>query len=497
MKTSISAFAFVISAHVYSGPAIAADMPASLIETPMFQPSVTSNELPPIHKRIPENPSIVELSGKSKSLGRHGGDLRLLMGRAKDVRQMVVYGYSRLVAYNEKFEIVPDILEKLDVMEGRIFTLHLRKGHRWSDGHPFTAEDFRYWWEDMATNKDISKLGPPQSMLVKGEAPKFEVLNETTVRYSWSKPNPDLLPRLAGAAPLYIYRPAHFLKKFHAKYQKAEVLDDMVKKSKRRSWVVLHYRNDRQYRNDNPEMPSLQPWIQTTKPPAKRFIFERNPYYYRIDSKGRQLPYIDQVTMTVASAKLIPAKAGSGDTDLQARGVSLKNFPFLKQAEKRNNYNMRLWPTAKGSQMALFPNLNHKDPVWRELFRDVRFRRALSMAIDRKQISKLIYFQQAAPVGNTVLEESPLYKEEYGKRWSQFDLKKANALLDAVGLTKRDSYGIRQLPNGQPLEISFETAGEELEQTDILQLITDSWKAIGVKLFRRNGKFFATVSLPA
>lgn len=478
LTTTLTAFAIILSAQ-----ALAADKPATLVETPMLQSSVTSNELPPVHKRIPENPSVVQMDGKTKTLGRHGGNLRLLMGRAKDVRQLVVYGYSRLVAYNEKFEIVPDILEKLDVKEGRIFTLTLRKGHRWSDGKPFTAEDFRYWWEDMATNKDISKLGPPQVMLVDGEAPKFEVLNETTVRYSWSKPNPNLLPRLAGAAPLYIYRPAHFLKKFHAKYQDPGVLKELMEKSKRRTWVILHYRNDRQYRNDNPLLPSLQPWVQTTKPPAKRFIFKRNPYYYRIDSKGRQLPYLDQITMTVSSAKLIPAKAGSGDTDLQSRGLSLKNFPFLKQSEKRNKYSMRLWPTAKGSQMALFPNMSHADPVWRKLFRDVRFRRALSMAIDRKLISKLIYFQQAAPVGNTILKESPLFKEEYGKRWAQFDLKRANKLLDAVGLTKRDSYGIRQLPNGQPLEITVETAGEELEQTDILQLITDTWKKIGVKLF--------------
>ena len=469
-------------AAVVAVPALA-ERPSNLSETPSLMTVVKEGKLPPVHQRIPESPSVVKLSAKDLAFGKPGGTLNIMMGRAKDVRQMVVYGYARLVGYDTKYQFVPDLLEKMEVKEGRIFTLHLRKGHRWSDGHPFTAEDFRYWWEDMATDKDISKVGPPALMVVDGKPAKFEVLNETTVRYSWDKPNPDFLPRLAGAAPQFIYRPAHYLKQFHAKYQDAAKLEEMRKERRRRSWVVLHFGQDRPYKNDNPDMPSLQPWKLKTKPPAKRFIFERNPYYHRVDAKGRQLPYLDKVIVTVASAKLIPAKAGAGESDLQARGISLKNAPFLKRAEKRNNYKLRLWPTAKGSQMALFPNLNHNDPEWRKLFRDVRFRRALSMAVDRAQINKLIYLGLAAPVGNSVLKESPLYKDKYAKRWANFDPAKANKLLDEIGLTKRDKNGTRLLSDGRPLEISIETAGEELEQTDILQLIFEFWNKIGVKIF--------------
>ena len=469
-------------AAVVAVPALA-ERPSNLSETPSLMTVVKEGKLPPVHQRIPESPSVVKLSAKDLAFGKPGGTLNIMMGRAKDVRQMVVYGYARLVGYDTKYQFVPDLLEKMEVKEGRIFTLHLRKGHRWSDGHPFTAEDFRYWWEDMATDKDISKVGPPALMVVDGKPAKFEVLNETTVRYSWDKPNPDFLPRLAGAAPQFIYRPAHYLKQFHAKYQDAAKLEEMRKERRRRSWVVLHFGQDRPYKNDNPDMPSLQPWKLKTKPPAKRFIFERNPYYHRVDAKGRQLPYLDKVIVTVASAKLIPAKAGAGVSDLQARGISLKNAPFLKRAEKRNNYKLRLWPTAKGSQMALFPNLNHNDPEWRKLFRDVRFRRALSMAVDRAQINKLIYLGLAAPVGNSVLKESPLYKDKYAKRWANFDPAKANKLLDEIGLTKRDKNGTRLLSDGRPLEISIETAGEELEQTDILQLIFEFWNKIGVKIF--------------
>ena len=67
------------------------------------------------------------------------------MGKQKDVRQIVVYGYARLLAYTPEHELVPDILSSIDVREGREFTLRLRPGHRWSDGAPFTSEDFRYF----------------------------------------------------------------------------------------------------------------------------------------------------------------------------------------------------------------------------------------------------------------------------------------------------------------------------------------------------------------
>ena len=459
---------------------ISASALAAFDETPSLKAEVEAGRLPPVAKRVPAEPSVVKFDGKSKQAGRHGGKLNILMGRAKDVRQMVVYGYARLVGYDEKFNIVPDILKSVDVKDGRRFTLNLRKGHRWSDGHPFTAEDFRYWWEDMATDPDISKLGPPVFMLVNGKPPKFEVIDETTVRYTWDAPHPKFLPLLAGARPEFIYRPAHYMKQFHAKHQDAAKLAEMVKAAKRRNWVSLHFRYDRPYKNDNPDFPSLQPWVQTTKPPAKRFVFKRNPYFHRVDERGRQLPYVDEVIVTVASSKLISPKAGTGDTDLQARGIALKNFPYLKKAEKRNNYTVKLWPTAKGAHMALFPNMNHADPVWRKLFRDVRFRRALSLAIDRRQISKLIYFGLASPTGNSVLPESQVYKKKYAERWAKLDIKKANALLDEVGLKKAGP--VRRLPDGRPLEITVETSGEELEQTDILRLVKDTWAKIGVKM---------------
>ncbi|HHK73733.1 MAG TPA: ABC transporter substrate-binding protein [Rhizobiales bacterium] len=454
----------------------------TLIETPNLLDEVLAGKLPAVEARIPAEPSVVRFA-PPKTAGHHGGDLRLLMGRAKDIRQVVVYGYARLVAYDEHYKIVPDILKSFSVKESRIFTFTLRKGHKWSDGHPFTVEDFRYYWEDMALDKDISPLGPPKTLLVDGKLPKFEILDEHTVRYTWEKPNPFFLPALARANPLWIYRPAHYLKQFHAKYMDRKALAALVKKAHKRTWRALHFSRDRQYRSDNPDLPSLQPWVNTTHPPADRFIFARNPYYYRIDENGRQLPYINNVIVTIASGKLIAAKVGTGEADLQGRYLQFKNYTFLKQGEKRNHFNVRLWPTARGSHMALYPNLNARDPVWRKLLRTADFRRALSLAIDRHEINQVVFYGLAIEGGNTMLPQSPLFKKDYQQRWAKLDIARANALLDKIGLKARGPGGVRLMPDGRPLEIIIETAGESSDQSDVLELIRDSWRKIGVRLF--------------
>ena len=452
------------------------------VETPIFVDKVKAGKLPPVAKRLPNEPAIVHLGG-NKTIGRQGGALRTLIGRAKDVRLFVVYGYARLVGYNEKFEIEPDILKSIDVKEDRQFTLHLRAGHKWSDGHPFTAEDFRYWWEDVANNRKISPSGPPRLMLSDGHPPEFQVLNETTVRFTWPTANPFFLPRLAGASPLFIYRPAHYLKQFHGRYADPAKLKKLLKKRRTRSWAALHNRYDNMYRFDNPKLPTLQPWVNHTRPPATRFIGVRNPYYHRVDEKGHQLPYLDNFIMAVSDGKLIAAKAGTGEVDLQARNLAFNNLTFLRENEDAGDFETYLWRIAKGAHMALFPNLNVSDPVWSKLMRDVRFRRALSLAVDREAINESLYFGLALEGNNTLLPDSPLYRESYQKQWAEYDPDLADALLNQIGLSEYNDDDIRLLPDGRPLEIIIETAGEDTEQTDVLELIAESWAEVGVKLF--------------
>jgi peptide/nickel transport system substrate-binding protein len=425
------------------------------------------------------------MEGAGLSVGAHGGTLKMLMGRAKDIRMMMVYGYARLVGYDPDLEFTADIVESYEVSEDRVFTFTLRKGHKWSDGAPFTTEDFRYYFEDVVNNEDLSPFGPPTMLLVDGEAPRFEVLDERTLRYSWSKPNPYFLPAIAGARPLFLYRPAHYLKQFHARYVDEAELAAKVEAAGKRNWAGLHHRKDRQYRLDNVDLPSLQPWVNTTKPPSDRFVFTRNPYYYRIDPEGRQLPYIDKVIVSISSNSLIPAKTGFGESDLQARYIRFDHYTFLKKGAEERGLNVFLWSRTVGSRVALFPNLNAEDAVWRKVLRDVRVRRALSLAINRKAINQILYFGLGRPSADTVLPKSPLFKDAYRNAWIKYDLEQANALLDAAGLSERNGDGIRLLPDGQPMQIIVDTAGESTEESDVLELIKKYWKKAGVDLFTK------------
>ena len=462
------------------------DAPAELIDSPFLAEQVKAGTLPAISLRVPAAPRIVKVSGEGREPGKHGGTLRMLMGDQRDIRMMTLYGYTRLIGYDENLDLAVDVLESFEETEGRIFTLRLRPGHRWSDGSPFTSEDFRYWWEDVANNKRLSPGGPPQALLAGGEPPVFEVLSETEVRYSWAKPNPVFLPSLANAQPTYIFMPSGYLKQYHERYADKTTLYSRVKLARVKDWGSLHERLSRTYRPENPELPTLDPWRNITPLPAEQFTFQRNPYFHRIDQNGRQLPYIDEATLTVGTNSLIPAKTAAGEADLQARYLRFDNYTFLKDASKRMDFDVKLWKRAEGAYFALMPNLNAIDPVWRDLNRDLRYRKALSVAINRHDVNKVIFFGLAKESGNTALPESPLYNAENADMWMEQDKDLANRLLDEIGLKKRDHEGVRLLSDGRRLEFTVETAGESTEETDILDLLKQDLITVGIKIYPRS-----------
>src|SRR5215831_6397131 len=317
------------------GHTVAADPLPPLPETPMFVERVKSGALPPVAERIPRPPRIVREFAGDAGPGRPGGQLNMLISSARDTPLMTVYSYARLIVYDDKFTLHPDILESYEVKDSREFTFRLRAGHRWSDGHPFTTEDFRYFWEDIANNKELSPAGPNVELLVEGKPPKVEIIDERTIKYTWDKPNPYFIESQARAAPLWLFRPAHYLKKFHPKYTSEEEIAKTAKGGQQGGrWVQNFRRVDVMYNNDNVDLPTLNPWILATQPPAQRYVFSRNPYYHRIDQKGQQLPYIDRVVLTVAATNLIPAKAGLGEADLQPRYLNMRDYTFLQKSAK-------------------------------------------------------------------------------------------------------------------------------------------------------------------
>jgi len=475
-------FLGLLASTVLPQVAIAADVDN---EPDYYADWLRAGQMPHLAKRLPKFPRIINVARMGRTPGQYGGSVRMIIGSQNDIRFMTIYGYARLVGYDNTLTLQPDIVESFSAVDDTVFTFKLRDGHKWSDGHPFTANDFRYWWEDVILNKELTPGGGALELRPHGSLPRFEMLDELTVRYSWDAPNPDFLPLLAAAQPLVIAGPGHYLKQFHKKYQDKIRLSSLMQEKRVKKWQDLHIKMARSYRPENPNLPVLDPWRNTTTPPAEQFVFERNPYFHRVDENGRQLPYIDRMLLNISSPQIIAFKTSVGESDLQATGLDFNDYTLLKEGEQRYSTKVNLWKAVRGSRVALFPNLNSTDQVWRDVLRDARVRRALSLAIDRHEINMAVFYGLGTESADTVLPDSPLYKPEYASAWISHDPGQANALLDAAGLSKRDEDGIRLLPDGRRMEITVETPGESTLDTDVLELVTDHWRKVGIALFPR------------
>jgi peptide/nickel transport system substrate-binding protein len=450
-------------------------------EAPALATLVAAGKLPPLAQRLPEQPRVLATEAEAV----YGGDLRMLIGTLKDMKLAFVYGYARLVGFDRDYRLVPDIAERVEVAEGgRSFTFHLRKGHRWSDGAPFTSADFAYWWNHVANDDDLSPGGPPATLQVEGELPRVTFPDPLTVRFRWPQPNNLFLADQASAYPTIIFRPAHYLKQFHRAFVNPDALRKLARAEGRRNWAALHNKKDAMYLMDNPDLPTLQPWHPTVGPPAQVFVAERNPFFHRVDERGRQLPYIDRLVMALAERAVIPVKTSTGEADLQARYVSFDQVPFLRKNERLAGYRVYLWNTGVPSTVAIYPNLTTNDAVMRKLQQDRRFRQALSLGVNRDEINKILYYGLGLPGQNTVLR-NPAGHEEPRMAYARYDPVQANRLLDQMGLTGRDSRGFRLRPDGKRLDLIVETSGDSTEHTDVLELVKDTWAELGIELLIR------------
>jgi peptide/nickel transport system substrate-binding protein len=444
-------------------------------EAPMLAEMVEAGELPAVEERLPEDPAVVDVVDE---IGEYGGTWRRVAIGVGDIggAQTRVDSQMLISWGTDASSIVPNIASKWEVSnEGKTYTFFLRPGMKWSDGEPFTADDMMYWYEDIALNEDISPTFTSW-LKVQGEPMQMEKIDDYTFSMSFAAPY-GLLPQQLAFRSDGLFYPMHYLQQFHADYADEDTLAALVEEAEFERWDQLH--GDRANYLVNTELPVIRPWHMTQGPPETIVIFERNPFFWKVDPSGNQLPYIDRQRYTlVEDVEVVNLRAVSGEIDMQMRHMSFSNFPLFKENEEQGDYTVRLWQMGE-TGITVFPNLTLvNDDVLRDVLRDVRFRTALSLSIDRDEVNELSYNGMANDLKSLV--PADLHGEADLWEPYDYDVDRANALLDEMELGERGSDGYRLRPDGEQLSLTIEGLVAFPAVEEVCQLIVGYWQEIGI-----------------
>jgi peptide/nickel transport system substrate-binding protein len=481
------------------GPEVVTDpaqFPKSFKEAPQLAELVKAGKLPPVTERIGQDPLVLK---PVHNIGKYGGTWRRGFTGPADFWNgyRCCSGPDTLLFWDYTGDKpVPNIAKGWELQDnGRTLIVHLRRGMKWSDGHPFTADDFLFWYEDMYSNKELVPL-PSSLMMIDGKPGELSKVDAYTVMFKFPEPYymlPDVLAgstSLGGQAHQGLYgmggyAPAHYLKPFHPKYVSKDELDKVVKESKFDNWVRLFL-----FKNDwalNPELPVLSPWKTVTPINTPTWTLERNLYSIWVDTQGNQLPYIDRVVLTLAeNLEVLNLRAIAGEYDLQERHVDLGKVPVILENQQRGGYKLSLDPGDYGGDMIIKFNLSYEaDAELAKWFNTADFRRALALGIDREQINETFWLGTGTP-SSVVPADHNKYNPgpEYRTLWATYDPKKADEMLNKIGLDKKDAEGYRLRSDGKGrLRLEITTLGGQfLQFTQIAEMIREHWKRIGIDL---------------
>lgn len=447
-------------------------------ECPDFQKFVQENKLPSVKERLPKEPLIVTV----KEIGQYGEVWRQAHLGVTDLADCHRIIRELLINYAPNFtEYRPNVVKAWKWnKDATQLTLELRKGMRWSDGELFTADDLLFWYEDFILNKELNPI-VPNWLKIDGQVGKLEKLDLYTVRWTFAKPYGFFIEQLASVWNI-TFAPKHYLKQFHPRYTPKEKIIAKAKQEGFDTWVSLFDAKITPF--NNPDLPVVDAWIAKTKVDSPVHRFERNPYYWKIDQAGNQLPYFDRIERyLVPSEDAALLRALSGEIDIQQRRLcSIANYSLLMEHRKQGDYCLQLYPTPETNEGTIYINYHTQDPILHKLFWDKRFRIALSLAINRDEINQLLFKGMYLPSQSFPGKGTPWYVEQYNQEYIEYNPKEANKLLDDIGLIKKDREGYRLRPDGKRLTLINDVFSAWPLEMEIEELIKEYWQGIGIQM---------------
>lgn len=462
-------------------------VPAKYKEAPALAELVKAGKLPPVEQRLPEKPLVVPVT---EEIGQYGGIWRRGFLGPSDFNNYVRVVYDCLVRFSpDGTKVEPKLAESVEPNKDFTqWTVKLRKGAKWSNGDPFTADDIMFWYKDVLLNKDLHPSIPPWMKNKDGSTVLVEKIDDYTVRWTYKEPNTTFLLELAnkdgGDRTYAVHLPSKYLKQFHASYAKKEDLDKMVAAAGFKTWAEFFAAKNAPF--ENPERPTMAAWTPATRISEQLFILKRNPYYIGVDPEGNQLPYIDEIHFVFfADAQALNLAALAGELDQQERHINVMNYPALKEAEqKTGKIRVILWKAFGGADADVtFNQTYQKDPELAKLFQNKDFRIAMSYAINRKQIQESAFMGLGEIRQPVAAPWHPYYPgDEYAKKYTEYKPDEANKLLDKIGLDKKDAEGFRLFPGtNRRVVIELSVVPVFGPWPDVAQLIAKDWEKVGIK----------------
>jgi len=456
-------------------------------EAPILHELVREGKLPPLEERVGPEPVVVE---GVDGIGNFGGTWIRVANSAGDAG--IIWNrlsYVALLRFSPQgYPIVPHLAKSYEKSDdNKEFVFHLRKGVKWSDGYPFTADDIIFWWNHIA-NERLIWDEVPSIMKIRDKVGNIEKIDDLTVRFTFPEPNGLFIHEMAGFWGTFLVNaPEHYLAKYHPTIGDKELIEK-IKEARNLQTDLQVFREMSSWQN--PEKPQMWPWIYRTyrsNPPQE---YVRNPYFWMVDTQGNQLPYLDRVLFLQKGANMIPVVASNGEITMQQRHIRSRDYTLLMSGREKYGYDVYHWYLADRSDYTIFPNLTKKvvpgdteSAMKRELLNDKRFRQALSLAIDRERIIRADYNGQAEPAQLAPGPASYFYHPELYHAFTEHDPDRANKLLDDIGLTERDYEGYRTFPDGSRMTwyldfTSFTEGGPA-------QFIVEDWAVVGVRVIPR------------